>query len=583
MEVAIEDRLPTFSGGLGVLAGDVLRAAADMGLTMVGVTLLYRHGFFRQGIDAQGRQSEHSVDWQPSEVLHALPERVSLSLGGRRVVVRPWRLVLHGVEGHQVPVLFLDTDLAENHPADRTITDRLYMGDLSQRLSQEVVLGIGGPLVLEALGYRGLSTHHMNEGHAALVPVGLATQVAGHRQGGRGDQGPPASADWSPEQVEALGSLSPEDLDQLRRRCAFTTHTPVPAGHDRFSPTVVDQVLGDQVPAALGALGALEDDGTLNMTKLGMFFSHFVNGVSLRHRQVSSEMFPDTSIEVVTNGVHTASWAAPATASLFDRHLPGWRRDATGLRYAASIPVDQVRAAHHAAKAELIAEVHRRAAVRVDPGVFTLGVARRATAYKRNDLVLSDPSRLAEIAERAGPIQILYAGKAHPADEAGRDMIHHVNQVAAKTEGSVVIVYLADYGLSLARLLCAGVDVWLNTPARPHEASGTSGMKAAVNGVPSLSTLDGWWLEGHFEGVTGWAVGPDDPGRSDAAADAEDLYRVLETTVVPLYYRDPGAMARVGRNAMALNASFFSAQRMVGEYRRRAYGAPGDNGGVGTR
>ncbi len=558
MEVAVEDRLPTFSGGLGVLAGDVLRAAADVGLPMVGVTLLYNLGFFRQTIDSEGLQHEAAVRWHRGDLLEELPLRVGVQVGERRVLVRPWRLELRGIDGARVPVYFLDSDVEGNHPDDRTITDRLYLGDRSARLAQEVVLGLGGVAVLHRLGHR-IERHHMNEGHAALVPLALL---------GLGDGA--GFDEWTSSAAERLLAATPDDVERVRRRCVFTTHTPVPAGHDRFAADVVAGVLGHEVDKALGRLDALEEDGTLNMTLLGMRCSAFVNAVSVRHREVTGAMFPGARVEAVTNGVHGSTWAAPATAELLDRRLPGWRRDASRLHYACSLPLGELREAHARSKGALAAEVRARTGVTLDLEAFTIGIARRVTSYKRNDLVLSDPERLGEIAARVGPMQILYSGKAHPQDEPGKEMIRRINAVGAELQGGVSVVYLPDYDMALARTLCAGSDLWLNTPERPHEASGTSGMKAALNGVPSLSTLDGWWLEGHLEGITGWAIGPDDPDH-DPAHDAEDLYRVLEHRVAALYYGDPEAYAAVGRHALALNGPFFSAQRMVEEYDRRAY------------
>ena len=558
MEVAVEDRLPTFSGGLGVLAGDVLRAAADVGLPMVGVTLLYNLGFFRQTIDSEGLQHEAAVRWHRGDLLEELPLRVGVQVGERRVLVRPWRLELRGIDGARVPVYFLDSDVEGNHPDDRTITDRLYLGDRSARLAQEVVLGLGGVAVLHRLGHR-IERHHMNEGHAALVPLALL---------GLGDGA--GFDEWTSSAAERLLAATPDDVERVRRRCVFTTHTPVPAGHDRFAADVVAGVLGHEVDKALGRLDALEEDGTLNMTLLGMRCSAFVNAVSVRHREVTGAMFPGARVEAVTNGVHGSTWAAPATAELLDRRLPGWRRDASRLHYACSLPLGELREAHARSKGALAAEVRARTGVTLDLEAFTIGIARRVTSYKRNDLVLSDPERLGEIAARVGPMQILYSGKAHPQDEPGKEMIRRINAVGAELQGGVSVVYLPDYDMALARTLSAGSDLWLNTPERPHEASGTSGMKAALNGVPSLSTLDGWWLEGHLEGITGWAIGPDDPDH-DPAHDAEDLYRVLEHRVAALYYGDPEAYAAVGRHALALNGPFFSAQRMVEEYDRRAY------------
>ncbi|MGP0108842.1 MAG: alpha-glucan family phosphorylase [Acidimicrobiales bacterium] len=557
MEIALGDDVPTFSGGLGVLAGDHLRAAADAGIPAVGVTLLYHLGFFRQQIDEAGRQVEHAVHWRPADHLEQLDARVEVVIGGRTVLVAVWRRVVRGGGGggSSVPVYFLDTRLEENDPADRAITDQLYAGDPPVRLSQEAVLGLAGPRMLARLGYEEIGTYHLNEGHASLVPVALLS-----------------------DRVGTVADASADDVAAVRERCVFTTHTPVPAGHDRFSPEVVAAILGSELAEGLRAIGSLED-GTLNMTVLGMFFSRFINAVAQRHGEVARAMFPRYRIEAITNGVHVPTWVAPSTALLFDRHLPRWREDNTMLRYAKGIPVGEVQAAHTEAKQALFEEVTRRRSVRLDPAALTLGVARRATPYKRNDLLLSRPDALRAIVDRVGPLQVVYSGKAHPRDLLGKALIESVNAAAKGLAGDVTVVYLEDYGMSLAALLVAGVDVWVNNPVAPHEASGTSGMKAALNGVPSISILDGWWIEGHVEGVTGWAVGADLGAGGDLpigdpetdGADATELHRVLADVVAPLYYRRPDAFAAVCRYSMALNGSFFTTQRMVGEYSGRAY------------
>jgi len=556
MEIAIDDSLPSFSGGLGVLAGDHLRAAADRGLPAVGLSLLYRHGFFRQSLEA-GEQHEAPVEWSAARRLERLGVRVAVEVGGRRVSIGAWRTAVQGVDGAEVPVYFLDTDVAENAAEDRSITDRLYVSDPAVRLSQEAVLGLGGPLMLDTLGHSSVKVHHLNEGHGSLVAVALLAL-------GRSPRNP------SEDIAGGLSGATTGDLDAVRSRCVFTTHTPVAAGHDRFDRATAETVLGRPLLDRLGGLGCLEPDGTLNMTLLGMRSAATVNAVSQRHREVTQRMFPHQPVDSVTNGVHSVTWAAPATASLFDRFLPGWRRDSQQLRYAASIPVADLGDAHRVSKEALCANVRRRSAAALRPEVLTIGIARRFAAYKRNDLVLSDLERLRAISE-LGPIQIVFAGKAHPRDTEAKAMVRRVASVADSADGSagLTVAFVEDYGMELGRLLCAGSDVWLNTPAPPNEASGTSGMKAALNGVPSLSTLDGWWLEGWIEGVTGWAVPDSDP---DDAADR--LYRVLEETVVPTYYKDPGALVSVGRQAIALNASFFSAHRMVDEYTRRAYREP---------
>jgi starch phosphorylase len=298
----------------------------------------------------------------------------------------------------------------------------------------------------------------------------------------------------------------------------------------------------------------------------------------MRHGEISRDMFPNYPINSITNGVHAATWTAEPFQRLYSGHIPEWRRDNLYLRYAVSIPLAEIQQAHTEAKRSLLAEVERRTGIRLDSAALTLGFARRATPYKRADLLFTDLDRLRRVAQKAGPLQVLYAGKAHPRDEGARALIRRVFEAAAALRESVQVVYLEEYDIALAKYLCSGVDVWLNTPQKPHEASGTSGMKAALNGVPSLSILDCWWVEGHLEGVTGWSIDEDSHLPSDAARETDSLYAKLEYVIAPLFYHRPVAFAEVMRSAIALNGSFFNAQRMVGQYLRNAYLAAGQRG-----
>lgn len=550
MEIALRSDIPSYSGGLGVLAGDVLRAAADAGLPMIGVTLLYRRGHFRQELDADGRQTEEPAPWEPEAVLEELPARVSVQVEGRTVTARAWRYGVAGASGHVVPVYLLDTGLEENSPEDRALTDSLYGGDERYRLSQETVLGLGGVALIRALGHSGITTFHMNEGHSALLTLALIEE--GHPNG------------------DEVWTASEGDIERVRAACVFTTHTPVPAGHDRFAADLVTHVLGER--RARLALTLAGEAGMLNMTDLALHLSRYTNAVSLRHEEVTRGMFPHFPIASVTNGVHAATWVSDPLAELFDSHLPGWRLYNRRLLAAEDLPRALIRNAHHAAKAELLAEVQARTSVELNPEALTVGFARRATGYKRADLLFSDIERLRAIARNIGPLQVLYAGKAHPRDYEGKAIISRVFAAARTLGDDVRVVYLEDYGMDLAKRLCAGVDLWLNTPIRPREASGTSGMKAALNGVPSLSILDGWWVEGHTEGVTGWAIGGAEEG--DPAADARSLYDKLEHTIAPMFFREPDYYAAVMRSAIARNGSYFTGERMVAEYARQAYGLP---------
>ena len=540
MEIGLESAMPTYSGGLGVLAGDTVRAAADLGLPLVAVTLAHRQGYFQQWLDGDGVQHENTDAWKPEDTLQEAPARAVVTITGQAVAVRAWRYLVRGVSGSEVVVYLLDTQLAENPPEHRNLTGRLYGGDDHYRLCQEAVLGLGGVAILAALGHTGIRTYHMNEGHSALLALGLLEREA--------------------------GSLH-QAIDTVRERCVFTTHTPVPAGHDKFSQSLVERVLGVERADQL-ARCACYVDGVLNLTHTALFFSRYVNGVAMRHGQIARDMFPDYPIASITNGVHASTWTAPAFAEVFDRHIPDWRRQNENLRYAVSIPSSELQAAHHRCKSELLAHVEKRSGRRLSETKLTLGFARRATTYKRADLLLADPDRLRRIAAHQ-PIQVIYAGKAHPRDAGGKDMIRRVFERAAELAEVIDVVYLDNYDMDLARVICAGVDVWVNTPRKPEEASGTSGMKAALNGVPSLSVLDGWWIEGHVEGVTGWSICDSWEPHSDALESAM-LYDKLEQ-IGAVFRQDQGAYAQVMRHTIALNGSFFNAQRMLEQYAESAY------------
>jgi starch phosphorylase len=545
MEIAINPGMPTYSGGLGVLAGDTLRSAADLGVPLVAFTLVHRKGYFQQHLDSQGVQTEEVQQWNPADFCVEEPARITVSVEDRVVQVRCWRYDLVGRYGHVVPIYLLDTDLDGNSGWDRGLTDHLYGGDTNYRLQQEIVLGMGGVRMVNALGHR-VNVYHMNEGHAALLTLALLE----HQMGG----GP-------------IGAPTEADLALVRQRCVFTTHTPVPAGHDRFSTEQTIRILGGDRTARLEKLGCFRD-GLLNMTLLALRFSRYANAVAMQHAKVSRQMFPEFAIDSITNGVHAPTWVSDPVQRLLDARVPAWRRDNLYLRNAIDMPDSEMLAAHAVAKKSLLSEVATRTGRVLKDDVLTLGFARRVATYKRSTLLFTDPERLVEIAGKAGGLQIVYAGKAHPQDEPGKALIHQVVEDAARLSGNLLqIVYLENYDWALGAMMTAGVDVWLNTPRRPYEASGTSGMKAALNGVPSLSILDGWWIEGCIEGFTGWAI---EDGANDAE-EASSLYRKLETAVVPLYRADPAQWARLMRNTIAFNGSYFNTNRMVKQYTRNAY------------
>lgn len=547
MEIALEEGIPTYSGGLGVLAGDMMRSAADLGVPMVCVTLASRAGYFRQEI-ADGAQVERPEHWDPATRCRRLPCKVVVRIGTHDVWIGAWQYDVPTARRQPsgVPVILLDTDLPENREEDRTLTHWLYGGDPTYRLRQEIVLGVGGVRMLHALNMR-VQKYHLNEGHSALLTLELLREHGA---------------------AEATGPLLEEAITMVRRRCVFTTHTPVEAGHDRYSYPLAEQWLGGIVePRILHMLGGPE---RLNLTRLALALCGWVNGVAGRHAETSRALFPGYEVHAITNGVHAQRWTSETFQALFDRYIPQWWHEPELLVRALRIPDEEIAAAHRQAKTSLLESLAGLdGGNRFDPARFTIGFARRMTDYKRPGLLFSDLERMRAIA-RIHPFQVIIAGKAHPHDQPGRRHIEQLHAWARELAGSIPMVFVPDYRLDVARRLVAGVDLWLNTPQPPLEASGTSGMKAALNGVPSLSVLDGWWIEGWEEGVTGWAIGTDG-GEPDAGRHAASLYEKLEHTVLPTFYEQPQVWASIMKSAIARNGSYFNSHRMVRRYASEAY------------
>lgn len=568
MEIGLDAGMPTYSGGLGILAGDSLRAAADLRVPIVGVTLLHRKGYFHQQLSDAGLQNEFPAHWAVEDFLIEEAPRVCVAIEEREVWIRAWRYDIVGASSYVAPVYFLDADLIENNSQDRALTDTLYGGDAVYRLAQEILLGIGGVRMLRALGMHQLERFHMNEGHSALLTMELLAERS---------------------RISSSGHLSDEDIEAVRQQCIFTTHTPVPAGHDRYPLELFKRMLGrcttflgerdlfslDLARRTLARQHAafeqfMHGPDTINMTYLALNLSHYINGVAKQHGQIARHLFGEYTIDSITNGVHAATWTAPPFQALFDRHITGWKSDNFSLRYSLAIPGSEIWEAHREAKKTLIRYVNRETNSGMDNETLTLGFARRATAYKRADLLFTDLQRLKEIAATNGPVQAVFAGKAHPLDSAGKELIQRIFAAKESLKKDIRIAYLENYDMDLAKLIIAGVDVWLNTPEKPMEASGTSGMKAALNGVPSLSVLDGWWVEGNIEGVTGWSIVPTGNGAKQQA-DSNALYEKLAHTVIPLFYKDKARFIDVMRHAIALNGSFFNTHRMIQQYVLNAY------------
>lgn len=551
MEIALEPSMPTYAGGLGVLAGDTIRSAADLQLPMVAVTLLHRKGYFFQRLSSQGTQTEEETHWAIDDFATPSSVTARITLEGKPVVLTAWLHRVPGLDSHPVTVYLLDADVEGNSPEHRRLTDHLYGGDQRYRLCQEAILGIGGLRMLRALGYHQLERFHMNEGHSSLLALELMRERREAHPG---------------EEVSA-------SVRAVRRQCVFTTHTPVPAGHDQFPKELVREVLPEECNH--GSLEELQCDEVLNMTALALSASHYINGVAKKHGEISRQMFPSYRIDSITNGVHPATWVCPSMAQLFDHYVPGWREDAYSLRSALSIPRDEMWQAHREAKRRLLEWVNHECNSGMDLDYLTIGFARRATAYKRPSLVLSDMERLSRLASPERPLQLVFGGKAHPKDSEGKRIIESISAMSGKLSSSaqrcIKICYMPNYDMNLARYLVSGVDVWLNTPYPPYEASGTSGMKAALNGVPSLSVLDGWWIEGCVEGVTGWAIGGLGETEEQIRQHDQRLYEKLEGVVLPAYYEQHDHFLDIMASCVALNGSFFNTQRMVQQYVAKAY------------
>lgn len=540
MEIGLMKEMPTYSGGLGVLAGDTLKSSADLGLPLVAVTLISRKGYLRQALDIQGLQTVFPDEWDPSRLLTPLPERVIVDIGERMVVVRAWLYRLHSLAGGEVPIIFLDTDMEENAPQDREITHYLYGGDESYRLKQEMVLGLCGVRMLDALGFK-IRKYHMNEGHSSLLVLELL-----RRRG--------------------------MSVDAVKERCIFTTHTPVDSAYDKFPYELVGELLIDKADVEM--LRRFGGSDVLNMTLLALNLSNYVNGVAKRHREIEMAMFPGYKIHAITNGVHSYTWTCPCFRTIYDKYIPGWANEPEKLVRVGGIPDEEIWEKHMGAKQVLIDYVNKETGKGLDYETLTLGFARRATPYKRPTLIFSDLDRLRR-ANRRGRIQIVLAGKAHPKDEAGKNEIQEIFRYIQALQDEIKVAYLQDYDIELAGKMVSGVDVWLNTPLPPMEASGTSGMKAAHNGVVNFSVLDGWWIEGWIEGVTGWSIGPEPWERISyeeaRAREKDDLYSKLMYIVIPMFYQRRDAWIEMMNNSIGMVAYYFNSHRMMRRYVTEAY------------
>jgi starch phosphorylase len=540
MEIGIKSNIPTYSGGLGILAGDVVRSSADLRIPLVAVTLLCKEGYLKQKITPDGVQLEYPEKWDPSKFMRLLPATVTVRIGEEDVKVGAWVYNQESVTGGVVPVLFLTTDVEGNIKCDREITDFLYRGDEAYRLKQEIVLGIGGVKILEALNIN-IKKYHMNEGHSSLLTLELLKR-------------------------------NEMNADKVKNLCVFTTHTPVEAAFDKFSYDLVSRVLGPELPHDI--LIKYGGSSQLNLTLLALNLSKYTNGVTEAHMEYSRKIFPGYNIQEITNGVHSYTWTCQYFKQLFDTYIRGWANEPELLVRVDAIPNNELWTAHMKSKQDLLDFVNEKAGARMDIGTLTLGFARRATEYKRATMIFSDLEKLEEV-NRQGKIQLVFAGKAHPRDEGGKMLIRDIYRYIDLLKNKIEIVYLENYDMEMAGFMTSGVDIWLNTPLPPYEASGTSGMKAAHNGVVNFSVLDGWWVEGCVEGLTGWAIGPLPDQKIDDAErrkrELADLYNKLEYLIIPKFYKERDSWISMMRNSIGKIAYYFNSHRMMRRYATDAY------------
>lgn len=553
MEVMLESDVPTYAGGLGVLAGDILRSCADLHYSAVGMSLVYSGDTFSQIINLDGTQSFYRSDWQKLDQLQKLPTRIELEIAGQKVIVGCWRYDIVGLDGFVVPVYLLDTNILENPPWVRDFTINLYSANGDVRICQELVLGIGGIKMLRSLGYHQIGTYHLNEGHTSMAPLELL-----------------AENDYQDDRVKAM--------------CVFTSHTPVPEGHDKFNYDQVWHFGRKYLPWHIKKLGG---NDYLNMTWLGINLSRSAFAVSEKHQITSEKILPGSKFDFVTNGVHHRTWTAPTMQNLFDRYIPNWITDPTLLITAPAKLPDAVLWDHHQdAKSKLVRYVNKHLTAistqqerdnpqpyeLFDTETLTISLARRPVAYKRPLLLYHDIERFVRIG--AGKLQIIQCGKSHYEDDVSQQIVKEIVQLSKRFKDVLRIAFLENYSPKLARILVSGSDVWLNTPRRPLEASGTSGIKAALNGVLNFSVLDGWWIEAaRSNPLSGFAIGPledcVDPDHCDLE-DSTDLYSRLESEIIPMYYERRAEW--IGRMKQAITlGSYFNSHRVVGDYLQKAW------------
>lgn len=528
-EIGIDPELKTYSGGLGILSGDTLKSMADLEVPLCAVTLLYKHGYFKQKIE-HNTQLECEDSWEFQKFLKDTGKEIGMHISGVALRIKIWEYRYKGLSGHEIPIYYLDADLDGNPEWARQLTDKLYQGD---RISQEMILGIGGLRALFALGYPVLDKYHMNEGHSAFLTLEL---------------------------YKHLGESIGWDDSIIKKHCVFTTHTPIPAGHDKFSYDVVYEKFRGEENLLPWHLKRLAGEDQLNMTLLGMNFSSFINAVSRKHQEVTECMFPHFTINYVTNGIHLPTWTGHHMQELYDKELPGWRENPEQLKKIFKVKDELIFETHTRAKAELVSFVnkHNVTGSTFSEDCLTIGFARRFIQYKDATLIFRNLKMLRKLGKK---VQFVFAGKAHAHDGIGKDIMKIVIEHAIELKDSISIAFLENYDMGVAQKMVQGCDIWLNTPLPPNEASGTSGMKASANGCLHFSRVDGWAIEAFEMNGGGFPI-----------TEYGDFINMLEYKIIPLYYsKERAGWAHEMKLSIANSASYFNTNRMAKEYIKKAY------------
>jgi glycogen phosphorylase len=537
MEFGLDNNMNTYCGGLGILSGDIIKSATDMSVRMTGITILYKNGWFKQSIDDKGYQVATSDTWDYQKYLTDTNLTFTINIHNESVKVKLWEYTwTSNISGFSNTIYFVDTDVDGNSDLIKQASNKIYHTDKSIWYCQEILLALSTIEVNKILNLK-IDIYHLNESHAACLALALYDEV--------------------------------KDWNKVRQSLVFTTHTPLEAAHQKFNIDDLKNYLPSKYVEYIPK--ELIVNSEINFTKLSLFASKFSNAVAKRHEEVSDKMYPEFSLDHVTNGVHIDTWVCSGLGMIYDKYLTGWKNDPNILRQIGVVPDEEIESNHHKNKINLCDYVNDKYHKNLDPNIFTIGFARRTVGYKRADMILTQLERLKTIAKKYNKIQIIFSGKAYPTDDEGIKLIKSLVDASKIIDPYLNIVFIEDYDMAIAKKMVLGVDLWLNNPIPPLEASGTSGMKASLNGIPNFSILDGWWVEGHLEGITGWSIGEDlCVGDVCKLIEIEDLYSKLENQIYHAW-NDKAKWARMRKTCIALNGTYFNTYRVVQEYILKGY------------